>query len=125
VDNVKKFIRVGNGEWIMRGKAVRKYGTRVMEAINSGRVPMSMLQHFAVGGSLTNRSSAGSNIPGPQELATSLTNNNSTTIPLSIMNVLDPGLMGKFVKTREGKKALLNYIKDDAGTIRQILNIKS
>ncbi|TWH48555.1 hypothetical protein [Sporomusa sp. KB1] len=121
VGNLRKFIRIANGEFVMRGAAVKKYGAAFLERLNSGQVPVGMLQKYAVGGSLTNRSIA--DIPGPQELSASLVSNNSTTIPFNIMNIIDPNLMGKFVQTREGKRALLNYIKDDAGTIKRILNI--
>ncbi|MCM0759945.1 hypothetical protein M7775_15410 [Sporomusa sphaeroides DSM 2875] len=122
IDNAKRWIRISNGEFVMRGQAVAKYGQAFLERLNSGQVPVSMLQRYAVGGSLTNRNAA--DIPGAQELSASLVNNNSTTIPLSIMNILDPGIMGKYLQTREGKKALLNYIKDDASTIRQVLSIR-
>ncbi|WP_434132766.1 hypothetical protein KIAC18_000297 [Sporomusa sphaeroides] len=122
IDNAKRWIRISNGEFVMRGQAVAKYGQAFLERLNSGQVPVSMLQRYAVGGSLTNRNAA--DIPGAQELSASLVNNNNTTIPLSIMNILDPGIMGKFIQTREGKRALLNYIKDDASTIRQILSIR-
>ncbi|HML33857.1 hypothetical protein [Sporomusa sphaeroides] len=121
VGNLRKYIRIANGEFVMRGAAVRKYGAAFLERLNSGQVPVGMLQRYAIGGSLTRSIT---DIPGPQELTTALTNNNNTTIPLSIMNILDPGIMGKFIQTREGKKALLNYIKDDASTIRQILSIR-
>ncbi len=124
VGNLRKYIRISNGEYVLRGVAVRKYGKAFLDRLNQGLVPREMLRAYAVGGSLTDKSGI-SNILGPQELTASLTNNNSTTIPLSIMNVLDPGIMDKYLQTREGKKALLNYIKDDAGTIRRILNIRS
>lgn len=121
VGNLRKYIRISDGEYVFRGAAVRKYGKAFLDRLNSGLVPTGMLKAFAIGGSLTERSSSG--MQGPQDLTTSLTNNNNTTIPLSIMNVLDPGIMGKYLQTRDGKKALLNYIKDDAGTIRRILNV--
>ncbi|WP_371366301.1 hypothetical protein SRRS_07210 [Sporomusa rhizae] len=122
VGSLQKFVRIANGEFVMRGAAVRKYGSAFLERLNNGLVPTGMIPRFAAGGSLS-----GENIKGPQELI-SLVNNNSNsssaTIPLSIMNILDPNIMGKFIQTREGKKALLNYIKDDAGTIRRVLNIR-
>lgn len=118
--NIKKFIRIANGEFVLRGAAVKKYGTAFLERLNSGIIPSGMLQRYAIGGSLTDRIPSGSVI-GPQEMTANLSNN--TTIPLNIMNVVDQGMMGKFLQTREGKKALLNYIKDDAGTIRRVLNI--
>ncbi len=120
VDNIKKWIRVGDGEWIVRGAAVKKYGTRFLEAINSGRVPVHMLQKYATGGSLTDRSVAAA-VEGPHELSAALTSNSSTTIPLSIMNVFDPGIMEKFAKTREGKKAIINVLKEEATLVRRIL----
>lgn len=122
VGNLRKYIRISDGEYVFRGAAVRKYGKAFLDRLNSGLVPTGMLKAFAIGGSLTERSS--SSMQGPHDLTASLTNNNNTTIPLSIMNVLDPGIMGRFMKTREGKKVLLNYIKDDASTIRQILSIR-
>ncbi len=112
---------LSNGEYVITADAAAKWGTKFLDDINNGRVPVPInLPRFAKGGPVgTNL-----NIQGPKELATSLTNNNSTTIPLSIMNVLDPEIMGKYLGTREGKRALLNHIKADAATIRQILNIR-
>ncbi len=118
--NIKKFIRIANGEFVMRGAAVRKYGTAFLERLNSGIVPTGMLQRYAVGGSLTDRSPS-ERVIGPQELTANLSN--STTIPLNIMNIVDQGMMGKFMQTKEGKRTLLNYIKDNAGTIQRVLNI--
>lgn len=120
VDNVKKWIRIGNGEFVMRGAAVAKYGRDFLERINRGLVPTGMIKAYATGGSLTDRSVAAA-IEGPHELSAALTSNNSTTIPLSIMNVFDPGIMEKFAKTREGRKVIINVIKEEATLVRRIL----
>jgi hypothetical protein len=120
VSNIGKMIRISNGEFVMRGAAVAKYGRAALERLNSGKVPIGMLRQYAVGGPLTDRSFSG-DISGPQELSANLSN--STTIPLSIMNVLDPGIMGRYMQTRDGKRALLNYIKDEAGTIKRVLSL--
>ncbi|SDE24107.1 hypothetical protein [Sporomusa acidovorans] len=116
-----KIINIGNGEGILTGRAVQNLGERALAALNDGVDPRKIFKNYATGGLLTDRNVAA--IPGPQELAASLVNNNSTTIPLSIANFIDPGTMSKFVKSREGKRALLNYIKEDAGTIKRILRI--
>lgn len=125
VQNAKKWLFVGNGEWVMRGKAVQKYGTRAMDAINSGRVPVSMLQRFAVGGSLTNKGFAGSSLslPGPQDIATTLSSGD-TNIHLKTVNVTDPNEVGRYLQSRNGEKVMVNWMKNNAGTVRQILAIK-
>ena len=55
VDNAKKFIRVSDGEWIMKEKAVNYYGPTIMNAINRGMIPKKILDvhsNFANGGSI-------------------------------------------------------------------------
>ncbi len=124
VDNVKKFIRVGNGEWVIRGEAAKKYGHTFMDRLNRGLVPPGILKAYATGGSLTDRSVAGSSIPGPQDLAASLVNNNSTSIPLKIVNINDPNEVGRYLQSRNGEKVMVNFMKNNAGMVRQILNIQ-
>lgn len=44
--------RLSNKEWVMQAKAVRKYGSSFMRAINEGRLDLrGMVQGFAAGGS--------------------------------------------------------------------------
>ena len=121
VESAKRWIRISNGEFVMRGAAVRKYGSAFLERLNSGKVPISMLQKYAVGGSLTNRNYSGG-LPGPQELTATLSNN--TNIPLKIVNVTDPNEVGRYLQSRGGEKVMVNWIKNNAGTVRQILKIK-
>lgn len=55
VSNLRKFVRVSDGEWVMKQKAVNHYGTNIMNAINQGMIPKKILDvhaKYASGGSL-------------------------------------------------------------------------
>jgi len=119
-ENARRWIRISNGEFVMRGAAVKKYGTSFLERLNSGMVPVSMLQRYAGGGSLMNKSFV--DIPGPQDITANLTSD--TTVPVTIINLKDPNEIPRFLQSREGGKVILNVAKDNASTIRQILNIR-
>ena len=119
VGNLRKFIRIANGEFVMRGAAVRKYGAAFLERLNSGQVPVGMLHRYALGGALTNRRVA--DLPGPQDLTANLSNN--TTIPVTVVNIKDPDEIPRFLKSRDGGKVILNVAKDNATTLRRILEI--
>lgn len=119
VGNLGKFIQIADGEYVMKGSAVNQWGTDILDAMNEGRVPDAFKRaRFASGGHV-----AGSAVDGPQELAASLTSNNSTTIPLNIFNVHDAEIVGKYFRSRSGGKAVINHIKDNANIIRQVLKI--
>ncbi|WP_312560850.1 hypothetical protein [Anaerospora sp.] len=123
VDNVKKFIRVGNGEWIIRGAAVKKYGTAFLDRLNRGLVPTGMLPAFASGGSLSGSAFSSSNLPGPQDIATTMASGD-TNVHLKTINVTDPNEVGRYLQSRNGEKVMVNWMKNNAGTVRQILNIR-
>lgn len=120
MQNIRKWIRVGNGEFIMRGAAVAKYGRDLLERLNSGQVPVGMLQRYAVGGSLTNGSTTA--IPGPQDITANLSN--STTVPVTVVNVKDPDEIPRYLKSRDGGKVILNIAKDNATIMRRILEFR-
>lgn len=120
IDKAKRWIRVSSGEWVLRGDAVKKYGTAFLERLNSGKVPVSMIQRYATGGALTNRGTA--DIPGPQDITANLAGD--TTVPVTIINLKDPNEIPRYLKSRDGGKVILNVAKDNASTIRQILNIR-
>lgn len=122
VGNLRKFIQISNGEYVIRANAVAKWGTRFLDNINSGRVPSEFLQthrRFASGGSIGVQT-----VAGPKELAASLVNNNSTSIPLKIVNVTDPNEVGRYLASRPGEKVMVNWIKNNAETVRQLLKIR-
>ncbi|VBB05567.1 Hypothetical protein LUCI_0777 [Lucifera butyrica] len=121
VGNARKFIRIANGEFVMRGAAVRKYGVAYLDRLNRGLVPKRMLPAFAAGGSLTGSTKT---VQSPQELAASLVNNNSTSIPLKIINVNDPNEVGRYLNSQAGEKVMVNWMKNNVGTVRQILKIR-
>lgn len=118
--NLGKFFRFSDGEFMLKTAAVKKYGTNFLNALNSGLVPTGMIKAYATGGSLTDQSVTTA-IEGPHELSAALTSNSSTTIPLSIMNVFDQDMVPRLMKTREGKKAIINVLKEEATLVRRIL----
>lgn len=119
VDNIGKYIRISNGEFVMRGAAVAKYGRDLLERLNSGQVPTGMLKAYAGGGSLTNRSFASADIPGPQDIAANLTSD--TTVPVTVVNVRDPNEIPRYLNSRNGKHVVFNILHENATTVRHII----
>jgi len=114
-----KLFHVSNGEYIIRGAAVRKWGLSALNALNAGFMPRSFIPAFADGGSLLD-SSTTSNIQGPSELAAKLS---SGDLNLKIANITDPDQAAQFMQSRDGEKVLFNYMKNNAGTIKKILKM--
>nr|WP_092074945.1 hypothetical protein [Dendrosporobacter quercicolus]NSL49571.1 hypothetical protein [Dendrosporobacter quercicolus DSM 1736]SDN23153.1 hypothetical protein SAMN04488502_11526 [Dendrosporobacter quercicolus] len=124
VDNVGRFIRISNGEFVMRGTAVTKYGRDLLERLNSGQVPTGMLKAYAGGGSLTNRSFAGTDAPGPQSVAANLTAGD-TTVNLRNVNVFDRDeIIGGYMRGRSGERVLMNFVKNNAATVNHMLKMR-
>lgn len=120
--NFKKFVGISNGEYVIRSAAVKKFGTGFFDSLNSGLIPSGFAKvkaRFADGGVFT-----GKKIGGAQDLATSLVNNNSTSIPLKIVNVTDPNEIGRYLSSRPGEKVMVNWIKNNASVVRHLLSIR-
>ncbi len=110
---------LSNGEYIIKADAVTKWGTNFLDTINSGRLPAGFqVSRFAAGGYIGSTRAA----DGPHELATSLVSN--TNVPLSIVNVTDPNEVGRYLQSRHGEKVMVNWMKNNAGVVRQVLNIR-
>ncbi|EGO65614.1 hypothetical protein [Acetonema longum] len=122
IDNHKKAIRISNGEFIMRGSAVAKYGKSYLDRLNRGLVPTELLPRFAAGGSLIDGSTLAA-LPGPQDIAATLSSGD-TNIHLKTVNVTDPNEVGKYMQSRAGEKVLVNWIKNNAGAVRHVLSIR-
>lgn len=117
--NFKKFIGISDGEFVVKSAAVKKYGTNFLDNLNKGLIPngfSNIKEKFASGGSL-----AGAKVSGVQDVAASLTNNNVTNIPLKIINLNDPNEIGKYLQSRSGEKVMINWIKNNATTVKHIL----
>lgn len=87
VDNARKFIRVSDGEWIMKQKAVNYYGPNLMRAINRGMIPRSILEshaRFAEGGSLRGAVMTTSGKAGAHGLTADIANNFSPTTKVDV-----------------------------------------
>lgn len=117
-----KFLRISAGEYVVRGAAVAKYGRAYLDRLNQGLVPSGMMPAYAVGGSLNN-SASGSSLPGPHDIATTLASGD-TNIHLKTINVTDQNEVGRYIQSRNGEKVMVNWMKNNAGTVRQILNIR-
>lgn len=86
VDNARKFIRVSDGEWIMKQKAVDYYGPNLMRAINRGMIPRSILEshaRFAEGGSISGAMTT-SGTAGAHGLTADIANNFSPTTKVDV-----------------------------------------
>lgn len=109
---------LSNGEFVIKAASVKQFGVSFFNALNNGLLPRVAIPAFAGGGIV------GGSAVGPRELAASLVNNNSTSIPLKIVNVTDANEVGRYLQSRSGEKVMVNWMKNNAGTVRQVLNIR-
>jgi hypothetical protein len=117
--NYKKFVKFSNGEYVIRTAAARKLGKRVLDNLNNGLIPSGFGEvkaKYASGGSLSGRPSVGAS-----DVAASLTNNNSVSVPLKVVNITDPNEISKHLQTREGERVLVNFVKNNSSMIKHII----
>ena len=94
------------GEYVVRADAVRTWGTQFLDWINRGSAPpvdVRPRRGFADGGIVSEAPAA------------------SLNQSLSIVNVLDPELVGQFLSTSAGERAVLNVLKRNGQALRTVL----
>lgn len=86
--NLKKFIRIANGEYVIKAKSVQKFGTQFFDYVNSGMIPPEIYnvhEQYASGGSLT-ASSAGNGA------ASYAVGDNIINVPVNISGAASPAM---------------------------------
>lgn len=109
--------RLSDGEFVIKASSVRKYGTNFLYSLNNGFVPNHLMPRFATGGLV------GASVEGASAIASNI-QSGDVTVPLKVVNVTDPNEVGRYLKTRSGERIMVNFMKNNAGTMRQILNVK-
>lgn len=93
-------------------------GNNFLNSFNKDFVPTGLLNTSDYGfGEIAGTGIAA--VAGPQELANSLVNN--TSVPLKIINITDPNEVGKYLNSSSGEKVMINWIKNNAGTVKRIM----
>jgi len=111
---LKGFIRVSDKEAILNAKAVKNLGPEVIHAANQGRI-----KRFAEGGMVGKQ--AGVKSSPLDSLKGSLDNlGNASAAPTKdrIINVLDPSLVGDYLSTSDGERAVLNIMRRNPNSVR-------
>lgn len=117
-----RFLNISNGEGILTGVAVRNLGEQALAALNAGVDPRRIFKNYATGGSLARTTAA--SIPGPQEIAANLTSGD-TTVNLRNVNIFDRDeIIGGYMRGRSGERVLLNFVKNNAATVNNILRMR-
>lgn len=97
---------LSNGEYVIRADAVRAWGQNFMDWINRGMPPPintgSVLPRFADGGPVTAGAAA------------------SVEPNVNIVNVLDPELVGQYLNTTKGEKAILNVLRRNGKALKNL-----
>lgn len=94
---------LSNGEYVVRAAAVQKWGVAFLDWLNAGMSAPAMRDgrmRFADGGL--------AEAAAPAQFSQDL----------KIVNVMDPGLVGDYLGTRAGEKAILNILKRNGGALR-------
>lgn len=102
--------RLSRGEFVVKAASVRRVGLGFLNAVNRGFVPNIKMPRFAVGGLVgaAGAQSYVSNIGGPN-------------VGVKVVNVTDPNEVGRYLNSRPGEQVMVNWIKRNAATVRQIL----
>lgn len=109
--------RLSNGEFVIKATSVQKYGANFLHKLNNGLVPRNLTPRFATGGLV------GASADGAAGIASSI-QGGDVSVPLKVINVTDPNEVGRYLSTRSGERVMVNFMKNNAGVMRQILNIK-
>ena len=109
--------RLSNGEFVIKAASVQKYGANFLHRLNNGFVPRNLTPRFATGGLV------GASADGAAGIASSI-QGGDVSVPLKVINVTDPNEVGRYLSTRSGEKVMVNFMKNNAGVMRQLLNIK-
>lgn len=109
--------RLSNGEFVIKASSVQKYGTNFLHSLNQGFLPSNLMPRFATGGLV------GASVEGAAAIASNI-QSGDVTVPLKVVNVTDPNEVGRYLKTRSGERIMVNFMKNNAGTMRQILNVR-
>jgi len=134
-DNID--IRATSGEFMQPVSAVRKYGTRVMEAIRTLKIPKESLQNLLSGGMGLNipipsyALASGGSVPVAKSSANTGASSNflkditkaisKQKQPINIMNVTDPKEITHYLATSEGANSILNVLSSNSQRVRGIL----
>jgi hypothetical protein len=108
---------LSNGEFVIKASSVQKYGTNFLHSLNNGFLPKNLMPHFAAGGLV------GASVEGASGIANSI-QGGDVTVPLKVVNVTDTNEVGRYLMTRPGERIMVNFMKNNAGIMRQILSIK-
>lgn len=97
---------LSNGEYVIRADAVRAWGQNFLDWVNRGMPPPmelgSVIPHFADGGPVT----AGTGAPVEPNV--------------TVVNVLDPDLVGQYLNTTKGEKAILNILRRNGKALKNL-----
>lgn len=97
---------LSNGEYVIRADAVRAWGQNFLDWVNRGMPPPmelgSVIPHFADGGPVT----AGAGAPVEPNV--------------TVVNVLDPDLVGQYLNTTKGEKAILNILRRNGKALKNL-----
>jgi hypothetical protein len=108
---------LSNGEFVIKAASVQKYGSNFLHRLNNGLVPHNLTPRFATGGLV------GASAEGAAGIASSI-QGGDVTVPLKVVNVTDPNEVGRYLSSRPGERVMVNFMKNNAGVMRQILDIR-
>ena len=99
---------LSNGEYVIKASSVRMLGPDILDSINSGRFK------FADGGLVA---------PGvasiPESNPNGLSPNVNVDGRVKIINLLDPALLGDYLRTSDGQKLIVNTIGKNKMAVKQ------
>lgn len=120
----KGLAALSDGEFVTNAKATKEYRP-LLEAINAGQSLASLLPAYRDGGEHTNGgSTTGAKIQTQARNDTQAVKKASTvkegeqkdqevTVPVSVINVLDPALVGNYMKTGDGRRMIVNILSEE------------
>ena len=121
-----QFIAVDGEEYVLPTVAVKKiireHGTEALENLRRGMLPnMSQIKSAVQIGSPSAGFFAGGPVTPVLPVANAIQAQAQPVQPQPIINVIDQSMFARMMGTKDGKRAFINFITDNAPMVRQAL----
>jgi len=134
-DNIP--VWVSPGEWVIRAKAARRYGTDFMRAVNEERLDPKAVRasKFALGGHVSalggryyvpriSRFAEGGVVNPNVVAAMAPQPNPAPEVNISMVALTDPKQMEQYIASTDGNKTLIKWANANQGILRKIIASK-
>jgi len=116
-------IMAMGGEYIIRRSSTKKYGASFLDALNKGLIPVNEL-NFSVPNAPAPNYGQTHFAEGGQAMASNINAQKQPDAPaqdIQIVNVIDPGLLDKYLASHAGQRTLVNVLASNKYELQQVM----